>query len=228
MGGVGGEIAVALADGASDDAVLGDGCRQTLGVLTRQAAHPDEMGAHVPQRRGEVVVRHGGVDRGVEPGDERVVRVGGGGGIRLGEFCGERGEHRAVAAGGGQARGRLLQRASHLEQFPDVAGVEVAHDGDARRRLHDEAVGGEAAERFAQRSAADAEAGGLLDLAEDGAGCEGAGLDLVEKRPVCAVTGSHHSPPRQHECIQSRRDLRQSPTCAHTFVYIQRRNTHSS
>ena len=82
------------------------------------------------------------------------------------ELVGERGEGRGIPSLRGETGGGLFQRAAHLEELADVAGVDVGDDGDARRLLGDEPVGGEAAERFAQRRATDAEARRLLHFAE--------------------------------------------------------------
>ena len=172
---VGGEVGVARRDRRGDEPVLGDGCREPVGVVAREPPHPDEVGADGPQRGGEVVVADGGVERRVEAGDERVVGVEPGLAVeaRARELVGERGEGRGIPSLGGEPRGGLFERAAHLEELADVVGVDIGDDGDPRRLLRDEPVGGEPAERLAQRRAAHAEARRLLDLAEHGAGRRG-------------------------------------------------------
>jgi hypothetical protein len=132
---------------SATDAARRRGCRA-------RAGGPGRGGAHRLEGRGQVVVGDGGVEGVVEAGDERVVGVGVGGGIRPRELTGQRSEQIGIGAACGEARSRLLEGAAHLEQLADVAGVDVADHGEPRRRLHDEAVGEQAPQRFAQRRAA--------------------------------------------------------------------------
>jgi len=151
------------------------------------------VGADGAEGRGEVVVVDGCIELRVEPGDEGVVRVEPLGALEVGlrELVGQGGEGRGIRSRCGETGGGLFERTTNFEQLADVARVDVAHDGDARRLLHDEPVGGEPAERFAEGRAADAEARRLLDLAEHRAGCQRARLDLVEERRVRAITCPH-------------------------------------
>lgn len=192
MRGVRGEVAVAFGEGLGDEPVLGDGCFEPSRVVARQPAHSHEMRAHGAQGGGDVVVVDRSIHRPIEARDERVVAVAprrgieGCSGIR--ELGGKAREQLGVAACGGEAGGRLLQRAADLEERSDVVGVDVRHNRDPRRLLLDQAVGAELLQRFSQRRAADAETGGLLDLGENCAWSEIAGLDLLEQRRVGAIT----------------------------------------
>ena len=109
----------------------------------------------------------------------------------------------AVELGGanlGDARlnRRLVRVAERLGAQPG-ASIPVACGGwaetqGAYRLLAHEAVCDEPADGLAHGGAADPEARRLLDLADDGAGCEHAALDLFEQRRIGSVTRAHGHP----------------------------------
>src|SRR5690606_25197501 len=87
--------------------------------------------------------------------------------------------------------GRLFEGSAHGEQVADVVGVDVGDDGHAGRCLRDEPVGGEPAERFAQRRAAHAETCGLLHFGDHGTGPQDPRLDLIEQGAIGTIAGAH-------------------------------------
>ena len=170
--------------------MLGDGRREASGLVAGHPPHSHEMRAHRAEGGRDVVVGDGVIEGTVEACDEGVVVVARGFAIEVdaGELRGQGGEECAIAALRGQPRSGLLQCAPDLEEPADVVGVDTRDDGDARGLLHDEPVGGETAQRLAQRCTADSEPSRLLHLGEHGAGWQHPGLDLLQQRRVGAVT----------------------------------------
>lgn len=190
VGSVGREVGVAGGDGLGDETVFAHGCGQTRRVVAGEAANSHEVGAHIAERRGQILVGDGVIDRGIKAGDVRVVRVG----LRVSgdvESRGKSAERGAITAEGCKAGCGFFECTTEFKQFADVAPIKFSDDGHSRRLLDHKSVGGETAECFTERSATDSEASGLLYFAEHRSRREVSGLNLVEESPVCAITSPH-------------------------------------
>ena len=166
---VGGKVGILRRDRVRNQGVFADGGGKTVGILAGEAPDAHEVSADGVQRRAEVGVVDGVVEGSIEPSDQVVVVLPPFAAKRRAvELGGERRERGRVGVRRGKARRSFFERPAELEQGTDVISIDVGHDSDPRRLLHDEPVCSQARERLTQWRTAHTEAGRLLDFAEHG------------------------------------------------------------
>ncbi|QMU96429.1 hypothetical protein FVO59_03805 [Microbacterium esteraromaticum] len=104
MSGVRGQVGVAGCQCAGDQPMLGRRRGEALGLVAGHAPHADQVGSDGAQRGAEVVVGDGGVELGVQSGDQSVVGVTtlGRCEIDVAELVGEGGERHGIPALSGE------------------------------------------------------------------------------------------------------------------------------
>lgn len=205
----GGELRISDGDGVSDRGMLPGGGGETGGGVAGQAAQAPQMQAQPTQGVRQVGIAAGAVERGVELRGQGVVTggVGAGGKVDGGavEAVGKASEglsqRRAVGGVGcvfcGATAGEGLQGDAQVEQLRGFGERDGGDDDPAPARGCRQTIGDEPRESFAERSAGQAQACGLLHFTEDRAWCEGAVDDLLTEGPVSPIAGTHTA-----ECIQ--------------------------